>query len=136
GRSPPSPAVGSRRRSASHPATMCWTRSTCAPGSTARMNRSRWCRSLSCSGSCRRGVGEKMPARRERTAASSEQEADMRIGKVAGFELRIHWSTLVIFGLLVWSLATVQLPEQDPDASGTAHVVAALIAGVAFYVAL
>lgn len=60
----------------------------------------------------------------------------MRIGKLAGFELRIHWSTLVIFGLLVWSLATVQLPEHDPDASGTAHLVAALIAGVAFYIAL
>lgn len=60
----------------------------------------------------------------------------MRIGTIAGFELRIHWSTLVIFGLLVASLAAVQLPDQAPGASRAAHVVAALLAGLAFYVGL
>ena len=60
----------------------------------------------------------------------------MRIGRLAGFELRIHWSTLFIFGLLVWTLAAVQLPDQAPDAGTTAHVVAAVIAGFAFYAAL
>lgn len=60
----------------------------------------------------------------------------MKVGTVAGFELRIHWSTAVIFGLVVWSLASVQLPEQAPDASDTAHVIAALVAGVAFYAGL
>lgn len=60
----------------------------------------------------------------------------MRIGTIRGFELRIHWSTLVIFGLLVWSLAAVQLPDQAPDAGGGAHLAAALVGGVAFYGAL
>ena len=57
----------------------------------------------------------------------------MRVGKIAGFELRIHWSTLLIFGLLVWSLAAEQLPADAPDASGARYLVAALVAGLAFY---
>lgn len=60
----------------------------------------------------------------------------MRVGTIAGFELRIHWSTLVIFGLLVWSLAATQLPEQAGGASDTAYLLAALVAGVAFFGAL
>jgi Zn-dependent protease/CBS domain-containing protein len=64
------------------------------------------------------------------------EELSMRVGKIAGFELRIHWSTLVIFALLVWSLAAAQLPDEVPGSSEAAYVVAALIAGVAFYVAL
>ncbi|HEX7094720.1 MAG TPA: site-2 protease family protein, partial [Acidimicrobiales bacterium] len=60
----------------------------------------------------------------------------MHIGRIAGFPLRIHWSTLIIFGLLVWSLSTVQLPEQAPHASDAAYVIAALIAGFFFFVAL
>jgi len=60
----------------------------------------------------------------------------LRLGTIRGFEVHIHWSTLVIFGLLVWSLAAVQLPEQAPEASGGANLVAALVAGLAFYGAL
>lgn len=60
----------------------------------------------------------------------------MRVGRIAGFELRIHWSTLVIFGLVVWSLAAAQLPEQAPGAGEAAYLIAALVSGLAFYVAL
>lgn len=60
----------------------------------------------------------------------------MRVGSISGFELHIHWSTLVIFGLLVWSLAETRLPEQAPGASGSTYLTAALMAGVAFYLAL
>lgn len=60
----------------------------------------------------------------------------MRIGTISGFELRVHWSTLVIFGLLTWTLAAAQLPDAAPDATTAAYVVAALAAGVAFYLAL
>lgn len=60
----------------------------------------------------------------------------MRVGRIAGFELRLHWSTLVIFGLLVWSLAAVQLPREAPGVSDAAYLAAALVAGLAFYAAL
>lgn len=60
----------------------------------------------------------------------------MHVGKIAGFELRIHWSTLVIFGLLVWSLAAARFPEQAPGAGEAAYLIAALVSGLAFYGAL
>jgi hypothetical protein len=56
----------------------------------------------------------------------------MRAAKIAGFELRIHWGTLVTFVLLVWSLAAVQLPEAAPQATDTSVLVVAVLAGVAF----
>lgn len=62
-----------------------------------------------------------------------EGRPGMRVGRLAGFELSIHWSTLVIFGLLVSSLAAEQLPADAPGASGLRYVVAALVAGLAFY---
>ncbi len=34
------------------------------------------------------------------------------LGRIAGIEIRISWSILVIVGLLAWSLATVVLPAQ------------------------
>lgn len=60
----------------------------------------------------------------------------MRVGKIAGFDLHIHWSTLVIFILLVWGLAAVQLPDQAPDAADASYVIAAVVAGIAFYLGL
>lgn len=57
----------------------------------------------------------------------------MRVGSIAGFELRVHWSTLLIFALLVSSLASVQLPHDAPGSSGAAYLVAAVLAGLAFY---
>ena len=60
----------------------------------------------------------------------------MRVGRIAGFELRIHWSTLLIFGLLVSSLAAEQLPADAPGATGARYLVAALVAGLAFYAGL
>ncbi len=57
----------------------------------------------------------------------------MRVGRIAGVELRIHWSTVLIFGLLVSSLAAEQLPDDAPGAAGSGYLAAALVAGLAFY---
>ncbi|MGH2686636.1 MAG: hypothetical protein ACRDJP_14320, partial [Actinomycetota bacterium] len=65
-----------------------------------------------------------------------ERGIGMRVGTIAGFELRIHWSTLAIFALLAWSLAAVQLPEQAPGGTRAAYAVAALATGIAFYLGL
>lgn len=60
----------------------------------------------------------------------------MRVGKIFGFELNIHWSTLAIFTLIVWSLTAVRLPQDAPGYSDGAYLVAALVTGVAFYASL
>lgn len=60
----------------------------------------------------------------------------MRIGRISGFDVKVHWSTLVIFSLIVLSLATVQLPEDAPTYGEGAYWVAALVAGLVFYASL
>lgn len=60
----------------------------------------------------------------------------MRVGRVSGFELSIHWSTLVIFGFLVLSLSTVRLPEAAAGYSDGAYLAAALVSGLVFYASL
>lgn len=60
----------------------------------------------------------------------------MRIGRVSGFELSIHWSTLVIFGFLVLSLSTVRLPDAAPGYGQGVYLGAALLAGLVFYASL
>lgn len=57
----------------------------------------------------------------------------MRVGRLAGFTLTVHWSTLVVFGLLAWSLAAVRLPAQAPGAGDAAYLAAALATGAAFF---
>lgn len=60
----------------------------------------------------------------------------MRVGRISGFELSIHWSTLVIFTFLILSLSTVHLPEAAPGYGEVVYLVAALLTGFAFYASL
>lgn len=60
----------------------------------------------------------------------------MRIGRISGFDIRVHWSTLVIFSILVLSLSTVQLRLDAPGYSDAAYWSAALATGVVFYFSL
>lgn len=60
----------------------------------------------------------------------------MRIGRVSGFEVSIHWSTLVIFGFLVLSLSALRLPEAAPGYGDAVYLVAALGTGLVFYASL
>lgn len=57
----------------------------------------------------------------------------MYLGRVAGFRLSVHWSTLVVFGLLTWSLAASRLPDQAPGSGDTAYLIAALVLGLTFF---
>lgn len=55
-----------------------------------------------------------------------------RLGRVAGVEVGIHWSLLVIGVLLVGSLAGGQLPQAVPHAHGS-YLAAAVLAVVFFF---
>lgn len=44
-------------------------------------------------------------------------EPGYEIGRIAGVRVSVHWSVLVIWWLLTWSLATVLLPERVSDRS-------------------
>jgi len=54
--------------------------------------------------------------------------ATIRAGTVSGIRVGIHWSVLVIWSLLTWSLATTALPEDAPGRSDLAYWAAAAAA--------
>ena len=62
--------------------------------------------------------------------------ASFKLGRFAGVDIGIHWSWLVIFALIVWSLADVVFPEANPGLSDGAYVAMAVIAVVLFFASL
>ncbi len=59
--------------------------------------------------------------------------ASIRLGRIWGIEIGLHWSLLIVFGLLTWSLADGFLPAQYPDLSETARWVVAAATSVLFF---
>src|SRR5579871_1012816 len=84
------------------------------------------------------------PGRRSALSGVSQQkggeslgmEENVHLGKVAGIKIGANWSLLLIFWLIVWSLASGQLPHSAPGYSTAAYYTAALLAGALFYVCL
>jgi len=60
----------------------------------------------------------------------------VRLGKVAGIRIGANWSLLVIFGLIVVSLAGAQLPHSAPGHIAPAYYLAAACVAAAFYASL
>ncbi len=57
----------------------------------------------------------------------------LRIGRIAGIDIIVHWSWLVIFGLLTWSLAeTLFLHDYPSWTRGVAWIAAAITSIVVF----
>jgi Zn-dependent protease len=63
-------------------------------------------------------------------------DANVHLGKIAGIRVGVHWSLLLIFWLVAWSLAGGQLPHAAPGHALGAYGIAALCAGVIFYACL
>ena len=60
----------------------------------------------------------------------------LRLGRVAGIEIGINWSWLVVFALLVWSLATGIFPSTNPHLGSGAHLGMAVAATILFFCSL
>ena len=41
-------------------------------------------------------------------------DGNFTIGRFGGIEVRLHWSLIAVFALIVWSLADGVLPSQNP----------------------
>jgi Zn-dependent protease/predicted transcriptional regulator len=59
-----------------------------------------------------------------------------RLGRIAGIEIGVNWSWLVVFALLVWTLATGVFPSTNPTLSDGTHVAMAVVATVLFFCSL
>jgi Zn-dependent protease len=62
--------------------------------------------------------------------------SSVRLGRIAGIEVGVNWSWLLVFGLLVWSLATSVFPSESPDRSDRTYWIMAIVAAVFFFAAL
>jgi len=62
--------------------------------------------------------------------------ASVRVGRIAGIEVRLHWSLAIVFALIVWTLAGQVLPSVVPDQSQSAYWIVSSVAGLLFYVSL
>jgi Zn-dependent protease/CBS domain-containing protein len=60
----------------------------------------------------------------------------MRVGRVAGIDIGVHWSVLVIAALLAYGLATAVLPAGAPHQTTMAYTVYAMVVAVLFLVGL
>jgi Zn-dependent protease/CBS domain-containing protein len=58
------------------------------------------------------------------------------IGRIAGIRIAIHWSWLVVFVLITWTLAASVFPDQNPGLSDSTYVAMALAAAVFFFTSL
>jgi Zn-dependent protease len=62
--------------------------------------------------------------------------ASVRIGRIVGIEVRVHWSLALVFAFIVWTLAGQVLPSVVPDQSVAAYWTVSSVAGLLFYVSL
>jgi Zn-dependent protease/CBS domain-containing protein len=58
---------------------------------------------------------------------------NLTLGRLGGVQVRIHWSWLVVFALIVWSLAATVFPSQNPELSDGVHLAMAVAAALVFF---
>ncbi|MGH3001371.1 MAG: site-2 protease family protein [Gaiellaceae bacterium] len=63
-------------------------------------------------------------------------ESSFRLGRIAGIEVGVNWSWLVVFALITWSLASGVFPDQDPGHSSGTYVAMAVVAAFLFFASL
>jgi Zn-dependent protease/CBS domain-containing protein len=60
-------------------------------------------------------------------------EGSFRLGRIAGIDVSIHASWLVVFGLVVWSLASGYLPALYPGWAPTTYLLTAIVAALLLF---
>jgi len=63
-------------------------------------------------------------------------DPSVRLGRIAGIEVGLHWSLAIVFVLIVWTLAGQIFPSLVPDQPQSAYWLASAFAGLLFYVSL
>jgi Zn-dependent protease/CBS domain-containing protein len=67
-------------------------------------------------------------AKRRRQA----MDGNLTIGRFGGVEVRLNWSLIAVFALIVWSLADGVLPTQNPGLSDGTYLGTAIVAALLF----
>ena len=59
-------------------------------------------------------------------------DGNFSIGRFGGVEVRLHWSLLAVFALIVWSLTDGVFPSQNPGLSDGTYLAMAIVAALLF----
>jgi Zn-dependent protease len=60
----------------------------------------------------------------------------LSLGRIAGIRIGVHWSWLVVFGLMVWSLSETVFPRQNPGLTEADYRAMAVVAAILLFVSL
>lgn len=63
-------------------------------------------------------------------------EPSVRLGRVAGVEVGVNWSWLVVFALVAWTLARGVFPATNPGLGSGTYVAIALVATLVYFASL
>ena len=66
----------------------------------------------------------------------ADMDASIRLGRVAGIEIGVHWSLAIVFVLISWTLAGQIFPQMVPDQPPSAYWAASVLASLLFYISL
>jgi Zn-dependent protease len=77
-----------------------------------------------------------IPDRRASEQRKRMVNGNFTLGRIGGIEVRVNWSWLVVFALIVWSLAEGVFPSQNPGLSHGVHIAMAVAAAVLFFASL
>ena len=58
------------------------------------------------------------------------------LGRIAGIGIGLHWSVLVLLGLLMWTLATAIFPDTNPGLGDGVYFTMAVVAALAFFASI
>jgi Zn-dependent protease/CBS domain-containing protein len=78
----------------------------------------------------------RMPGGNPASPTRRTMNGNFTLGRFGGVEVRVNWSWLVIFALIVWSLSVGIFPAQNPGLSDGAYLAMAIVAAVLFFASL
>jgi Zn-dependent protease/CBS domain-containing protein len=62
--------------------------------------------------------------------------SSLRLGRIAGIEFGVNWSWVVVFALIVWTLASAVFPSTNPGLSKGTHVAMAIVAAFLYFASI
>src|SRR6266498_3674833 len=66
----------------------------------------------------------------------NNMSGNFSIGRFGGVEVRINWSLIVVFALIVWSLTDGVFPSQNPGLSHGSYLAMAIVAALLFFASI
>jgi Zn-dependent protease/CBS domain-containing protein len=62
--------------------------------------------------------------------------SSLTLGRIRGIEIGVNWSLIVVFALIVWSLAVAVFPSQNDGLSDATYFAMAVVAAILFFASI